>query len=405
MIDKKEKEFNKILMISDIYFCLFDQGSWSKNNLTLTFWSNIRSLVTIKKLIKGNSCRFFWKQKNRKSNYEMNLGLDESSKIIELMLEKMTKFGISYKLSKHNLGPKEGTIPAIDIETVEKNIIEIEQKVESNPDMKMMQYLMSLYDQAVEFYSATNNPRWEFYKEKIHTTLTSPSVNEFLDSERGKGKDTNAVCEDIETTNSSSGSKEEEGNVNKVSSKNDDNIHDDKSKEIISKGETLALEENNKNISIEQPEEIITEIKQITTENISDAIVEKKEEKENKPNNEFKHILDDEITTIEEPLKINTNNEPTIEKVKIIPQQSDMIEKVEIIDEAVIVTHIQEEESDNTISQPTKIEDLKTENIQDKSANQTVGVKLEIANEDENDKPITNFTVDDDSEEEDADDN
>jgi hypothetical protein len=53
-------------MVSDLYFCLFDQGGWNKNNLHLIFWSNIRSLVTIKKVIKGDTCRFFWKQKNKK---------------------------------------------------------------------------------------------------------------------------------------------------------------------------------------------------------------------------------------------------------------------------------------------------------------------------------------------------
>jgi hypothetical protein len=65
-IDDKEKEFNRVLMISDLYFCLFDQERWNKNNLHLIFWSNIRSVVTIKKIIKGDSCRFIWKQKNKK---------------------------------------------------------------------------------------------------------------------------------------------------------------------------------------------------------------------------------------------------------------------------------------------------------------------------------------------------
>jgi hypothetical protein len=66
MVDNTEKEFNRLLMISDLYFCLFDQERWNKNNLNLLFWSNIRAIVTIKKFIKGDSCRFFWKQKNKK---------------------------------------------------------------------------------------------------------------------------------------------------------------------------------------------------------------------------------------------------------------------------------------------------------------------------------------------------
>jgi glutamine synthetase len=133
-------------MVSDVYFCLFDQEKWTKNNLHLTFWSNIRSLVTIKKMIKGDTCRFFWKQKNKKKHYEMIMTIENSNEIVNLMLDKMSKFGIDYKVSKHNLGPKQGVIPAVDIETVEKNIAEYEAKVEDNPDMELMQYLMSLYD-------------------------------------------------------------------------------------------------------------------------------------------------------------------------------------------------------------------------------------------------------------------
>jgi hypothetical protein len=66
IVDNKEKEFQKILLFSDTFFCLFDQEKWTKNNLTLTFWANIRSLLTIKKSMQNDLCRFFWKQKNKK---------------------------------------------------------------------------------------------------------------------------------------------------------------------------------------------------------------------------------------------------------------------------------------------------------------------------------------------------
>lgn len=66
IIDSKEKDINKILAVSDVFFCLYDQEKWTKNNLSLTFWSNIRSLVTIKKTVRGEVCIFYWKQKNKK---------------------------------------------------------------------------------------------------------------------------------------------------------------------------------------------------------------------------------------------------------------------------------------------------------------------------------------------------
>jgi hypothetical protein len=133
-------------MISDIFFCLFDQEKWTKNNLHLTFWSNIRSLVTIKKLIKGDTCRFFWKQKTKGKLFEMVITVENSNDVVSLLLEKMQKFGINYKISKHNTGPKQGVIPSVDIDTVEEKILEVEAQVEENPDMELVQYLMSLYE-------------------------------------------------------------------------------------------------------------------------------------------------------------------------------------------------------------------------------------------------------------------
>lgn len=151
ILDNKEKEINKILLVSDIFFCLFDQEKWTKNNLQLTFWSNIRSLVTVKKMIKGDTCRFFWKQKSKKKPYEMIITIENSNDLVNLLLDKMSKFGINYKVTKQNTGPKQGVIPSIDIDNVEKNILEVEAKVEIKPDMEMMHYLMSLYDQVRRF--------------------------------------------------------------------------------------------------------------------------------------------------------------------------------------------------------------------------------------------------------------
>lgn len=111
-----------------------------------------------------------------------------SNDLVNLLLDKMSKFGINYKVSKHNMGPKQGVIPPIDIDEVERSILEFETKAEISPDLEVMQYLMTLYEKAVEYYSATNNPRWELYTEKIHSTLKSPRVRDFLDKDENKPK-------------------------------------------------------------------------------------------------------------------------------------------------------------------------------------------------------------------------
>ena len=72
---------------------------------------------------------------------------------------------------------KTGKLPNIDINKVEKEIEvkEIEQKNnEINLEKKL--YLMSLYQKAVEYYSAINNPKFIEINHKIHKLLENTQL-------------------------------------------------------------------------------------------------------------------------------------------------------------------------------------------------------------------------------------
>ena len=60
-----------------------------------------------------------------------------------MILDRMSKYGINYKINKNI--PRLGKIPDVDIETVEKSILELEQQIEQNPDLEHVDYLMDLY--------------------------------------------------------------------------------------------------------------------------------------------------------------------------------------------------------------------------------------------------------------------
>eukprot|EP00340_Litonotus_pictus_P002370 CAMPEP_0170517482 /NCGR_PEP_ID=MMETSP0209-20121228/3466_1 /TAXON_ID=665100 ORGANISM="Litonotus pictus, Strain P1" /NCGR_SAMPLE_ID=MMETSP0209 /ASSEMBLY_ACC=CAM_ASM_000301 /LENGTH=449 /DNA_ID=CAMNT_0010802753 /DNA_START=96 /DNA_END=1445 /DNA_ORIENTATION=- len=183
-INGKDKEFTKIMLVGDMFFCLFDQDMWNRNNLTLTFWSNIRALVTIKKTIQGETCRFFWKQKNRKKMFEQILLIPEdSNKLIDLLLSKMKNFGINYKITRNNNEPRKGKIPSVDIDSVEKSIARVEEDVKLKPDAVHVEYLLELYSIAVEYYSATNNPLYEVYKQKTQDIMKSENLTNMVDKE------------------------------------------------------------------------------------------------------------------------------------------------------------------------------------------------------------------------------
>lgn len=107
---------------------------------------------------------------------------DDSNKVIDLLLNKMKNFGMNYKISKINNEPKHGQIPPIDIDNVEKVISEYESKSQKTP--VEIEYLLELYSKAVEYYSATNNSKYEIYTEKIRNTLQSDETVENINKNK-----------------------------------------------------------------------------------------------------------------------------------------------------------------------------------------------------------------------------
>jgi hypothetical protein len=67
-----------------------------------------------------------------------------------MILDRMSKYGINYKINKNI--PRTGKIPDIDIETVEKSILDLEQQIEENPDLPHVEYLMDLYSKVKIFF-------------------------------------------------------------------------------------------------------------------------------------------------------------------------------------------------------------------------------------------------------------
>lgn len=74
---------------------------------------------------------------------------EKSAILIEMILDRMSKYGINYKINK-NIA-RSGKIPDLDIETVENSILDLEQQIEQNPDLPHVEYLMDLYSK-VNFF-------------------------------------------------------------------------------------------------------------------------------------------------------------------------------------------------------------------------------------------------------------
>jgi len=105
--------------------------------------------------------RFFWKQRNKKTCDIMELEVENTTDVVNLLLDRMEKFGINYKISKQNNNPKTGHLPPTDIDSVEKAITDMEQKIGSSIEPVEIEYLMDLYSK-VNIIFIIINRLWNF---------------------------------------------------------------------------------------------------------------------------------------------------------------------------------------------------------------------------------------------------
>ena len=108
VINGKNLKINRVLVLSDVYFLLFEQEKWYKNNLTLLFWSSISNIQKIQKVKDSKTLILQWTQKE-KETYPMSLTLIQRDLFIETLLEKMKHFGMVFdeiKMGNNNINVK-----------------------------------------------------------------------------------------------------------------------------------------------------------------------------------------------------------------------------------------------------------------------------------------------------------
>ena len=106
VLNGKSVKLNRVLVISDVYFLLFEQEKWYKNNLNLLFWSSISNIEKIQKVKDNKTIILQWIQKE-KETYPMTLTIQQRDAFIQNLLEKMHHFGMVYDVIKmDNKGSK-----------------------------------------------------------------------------------------------------------------------------------------------------------------------------------------------------------------------------------------------------------------------------------------------------------
>ena len=102
VLNGKNSRFNRVLVLSDVYFLLFEQEKWSKNNLILLFWSSINNIEKIQKVNDNKTLILHWTTKEKENAYLMSLIIPDRGSFIQDLLEKMKTFGMNFDIMKNN---------------------------------------------------------------------------------------------------------------------------------------------------------------------------------------------------------------------------------------------------------------------------------------------------------------
>ena len=280
LINGKWVKFLRIMLISDIYFLLFESEKWNKNKLTLVFWSSINCLKSIKKILVNNLVFIHWSQKGINVPYEMFLTMDKGEETVDKLLEKIHYFGLNYNITKEIKGNK--------IEEKKENEI-VEEKIDNKVD--------EVKKEEKKIEEKKEEPKIEEKKEESKSEEEKneePKIEEKKDevkNEEKENKEEPKLEEKKKEETKLEEKKSEEPKIEQNEKKEEDKKEEDK-KEVEKKEEEKKEEEKKEE---EKKEEEKKEEEKKEEENISEleSEVEKleKEFEENKENENVKNRL------------------------------------------------------------------------------------------------------------------
>lgn len=168
-----------LILISDEYFLMFDLSKLSDKKANLKFFGSLKCLISFKKSIVGNMVTVVFKSGNKEGKVEVVFTSnknDELDLIMDTLIEKIKKFGFRMDIYQK----KQGQLPKINIEKVEKDIIKYEAKVLGSGGKNDYKNLLNNFELAIEYYSAVNNPKYKTYNEKMQMFIKDERFQKFL---------------------------------------------------------------------------------------------------------------------------------------------------------------------------------------------------------------------------------
>ena len=275
VLNGKSIKLNRIVILSDVYFLLFEQEKWYKNNLILTFWSSIINIQKIQKVKDSKTLILQWTQKENE-NYAMSLTVVQRDNFINTVLDKMHQFGMAYDVQKFEEN-KETTEnfekkKSKDLESQNQNLLNNDNE-EENEDYNEEEEEEE--DDENEGDNADNKENDNVNEKKEEETKDEEEKNN-----EDKNKENGIKLENEEEKKIDN--KDDEQNNSDI--KQDNNIKENIKKEVDQKIKKEEKIEETQEVKKEEPkeetkEEKIMENMEEKKEEIPEEKIEQKEEK------------------------------------------------------------------------------------------------------------------------------
>lgn len=221
------KTIPRYLVLSQLNILNFEIIDKKNNQVKLISWANLQSLLNIKrKKDEQYTLVLTWKDAHKPEGLTQIIALEQANKFCELTMKNMKIFGI--KISKNIIKQPDLTLDDVTVKAYEQidimdlleNITILESRLPEEFTIDIVNTLMMLYQKAIEYYSALNDPAYDDYLEKMHLLLSREDVQILLRSKEETKKGDKAQKGNKQTQVKENEQEEEEekkenpGNIN-----------------------------------------------------------------------------------------------------------------------------------------------------------------------------------------------
>ncbi len=185
-------------MVSDNAFLLLEPRKGNAGELLLVAWSFLYSLTRLRKA-GPEALRLSWRSVDSPDNecqQTLEIMDGDPADLAEVMVSRLQRLGarlaepkgVSSSLNKGAMINEDDvtmkSVARMDINEINENIALFESSMEGNLSISAVQTLTLLYQKAIEYYSAMDNPIHAAYVKKLRDLMQSKEVQDLLSPEK-----------------------------------------------------------------------------------------------------------------------------------------------------------------------------------------------------------------------------